>query len=93
LLEVNYTTKFKKDFKKQKVKLSFEDLYIFYQVIEKLRNRIALEPKFSDHPLEGEYGNCRDCHIKPDLVLIYYIDDESDQLVLMRLNSHSELFS
>ena len=49
MLEINYTTKFKKDFKKQKIKLSFEDLYIFYQVIEKLRNRIALEPNVFDN--------------------------------------------
>jgi mRNA-degrading endonuclease YafQ of YafQ-DinJ toxin-antitoxin module len=55
LLEITYTTKFKKDFKKQKIKLTFEDLYTFYQVIDKLKNKIDLEPKFSDHPLEGAY--------------------------------------
>lgn len=92
MLNINYTTKFKKDFKKQSGKLNFEDLYVFYQVIEKLRNKEALEPKFADHPLDGNYAKCRDCHIKPDLVLIYYIDKEKNELLLMRLNSHSELF-
>jgi len=43
-----------------------------------------------DHPLSGEWSDCRDCHIKPDLILIYRKPDEY-HLDLVRMGSHSEL--
>jgi mRNA interferase YafQ len=43
-----------------------------------------------DHPLSGEWSDHRDCHIRPDLVLIYRKPDD-DSLELVRLGSHSEL--
>ncbi len=43
-----------------------------------------------DHPLKGEWSDHRDCHVKPDLVLIYRKPDQ-DTLELVRLGSHSEL--
>lgn len=50
-----------------------------------------LPPAMEDHPLSGDWNGYRDCHIKPDLLLIYKkIDD--DILRLARLGSHSELF-
>lgn len=49
-----------------------------------------LPEKFRDHPLTGEWTDHRDCHIKPDLVLIYRIPN-ADSLELVRLGSHSEL--
>jgi mRNA interferase YafQ len=90
---IGYTNKFKKDFNKQKKNLSFEDLEKFYEVIRKLKNNENLEEKFKDHKLidDKNYKDCRDCHIKPDLVLIYHIDLEEKKLILMRFNSHSEI--
>ncbi|WP_428346784.1 type II toxin-antitoxin system YafQ family toxin [Moraxella nonliquefaciens] len=49
-----------------------------------------LPPKYKDHDLIGNYKGFRECHIKPDLLLIYQKDDEC--LSLARLGSHSELF-
>jgi mRNA interferase YafQ len=92
LLKLIYTTPFKKDFKKQKIKMSFDDFDEFFEVINKLRNSEFLEEKYVDHPLSGEYKDCRDCHIKPDLVLIYKINKKEHKLTLIRFNSHSELF-
>ena len=46
--------------------------------------------KYSDHPLTGNWVEHRDCHIKPDLVLIYRKPDKK-RLQLIRLGSHSEL--
>jgi mRNA interferase YafQ len=43
-----------------------------------------------DHPLSGEWNDHRDCHIRPDLILIYRKPD-GDSLELVRLGSHSEL--
>ena len=53
-----------------------------------------LPAKYCDHDLKGEWKDCRECHIKPDLLLIYEKSDEGELhlLKLERLGSHSELF-
>jgi len=50
----------------------------------------ALADRHHDHPLSGEWAGFRDCHVKPDLVLIYEKPDD-ETLRLVRLGSHSEL--
>jgi mRNA interferase YafQ len=59
-------------------------------VILPLANNQPLSEKFRDHPLSGNWKNYRDCHVRPDLVLIYRKLDP-DILELVRLGSHSEL--
>ncbi len=59
-------------------------------VVYHLLHAIPLPEKYRDHALTGNWTGYRDCHIKPDLVLIYRITD--DTLELHRLNSHSEIF-
>jgi mRNA interferase YafQ len=61
-------------------------------VIIKLQNRIPLDKKFQDHPLKGKLSHQRECHIYPDILLIYEIIEENDILLLVDLGSHSELF-
>jgi mRNA interferase YafQ len=93
LLDLQYTNKFKKEFKKlQKNVLDFDDLHLFFGVIHNLKNKIPLAQHFEDHPLKGEKQSRRDCHIRPDLVLIYKLDDVNNKLILERIGSHSELF-
>ncbi|MDR2188500.1 MAG: type II toxin-antitoxin system YafQ family toxin [Azonexus sp.] len=55
-----------------------------------LANDAPLEPRCYDHPLTGDWKDHRDCHIKPDLVLIYR-KPNADTLELVRLGSHAEL--
>jgi mRNA interferase YafQ len=50
-----------------------------------------LSPKYRDHDLSGDWAGYRECHVKPDLLLIYRRSD-ADTLKLARLGSHSELF-
>ena len=69
---------------------SLEKLFI---VIEKLANLEKLDDKYKDHSLLGEYKGLRECHIEPDWLLIYYIENNTLTLVLARLGSHSDLFS
>jgi mRNA interferase YafQ len=59
-------------------------------VLQAMANDQVLEPRHRDHALTGEWKDHRDCHIKPDLVLIYRKPDE-ETLQLVRLGSHSEL--
>jgi len=58
--------------------------------IKLLVNDHPLPPRYCDHPLSGDWKDHRDCHIKPDLVLIY-LKPADDTLSLVRLGSHSEL--
>jgi len=53
-------------------------------------NRATAPPRHRDHALTGDWRDHRDCHIKPDLVLIYRKPDD-DTLQLVRLGSHAEL--
>ena len=59
-------------------------------VLEALARDQPLEPRHRDHALTGEWNDHRDCHVKPDLVLIYRKPDDAT-LQLVRLGSHSEL--
>jgi mRNA interferase YafQ len=59
-------------------------------VIQTVANDQALEPRHRDHALSGSWKDYRDCHIKPNLVLIYQKPDDAT-LRLVRLGSHSEL--
>jgi mRNA interferase YafQ len=63
---------------------------VLFPVVEQIANDEQLAPKFRDHALTGDWSAHRDCHIKPDLVLIYHLPDEVT-LRLVRLGSDSEL--
>ncbi len=89
MLKLEYSTQFKKDFKKI-AKLPIPDVIEVGHVIKQLQLGETLPEKYVDHLLSGNWQNYRDCHVKPDLVLIYKV--ESDALRLARIGSHSELF-
>ncbi len=59
-------------------------------VVAALAGDVLLEPRYEDHPLGFSWNGYRDCHIKPDLILIYRKSDDG-RLLLARLGSHSEL--
>ena len=61
-------------------------------VIDLLCAQQPLPPNLHDHPLTGNYAGFRDCHVEPDLVLIYRIVQDKLQLLCVRLGSHSDLF-
>jgi len=61
------------------------------EILYKLINDEILPIKYKDHSLTGNWKNYRECHIKPDLLLIYRKID-LDILSLVRIGSHSELF-
>jgi mRNA interferase YafQ len=86
---LNYTARFRKDLKRErKTDPSVETL--LRKLISLLVEGKELPQKLKDHPLVGEWRDHRDCHLKPDLVLIYKVDEA--EVTLVRLGSHSELF-
>lgn len=86
-----WTGQFKRDYKREckgQHRTTLDD--DLFPVVDCLANDRPLEPHYCDHPLAGEWKDHRDCHIKPDLVLIYQKPDEGI-IRLVRLGSHSEL--
>ena len=89
---IDYTTTFKKDLKREKKGQHRKVVEaLLANVITLLASDAPLPVANRDHALAGEWKDHRDCHIKPDLVLIYRLPDEKT-LELVRLGSHSELF-
>ena len=85
---INYAKSFVKDYKK----LQTKEKDLTDALIDKLANGEALEPKHNDHALSGNLQGTRECHIKPDLLLIYEKFDDILQLNALRVGSHSKLF-
>lgn len=89
MLDLEYSSRFKKDFKKI-TKMGIRDILEVGNVISMLQRQESLSIKYKDHLLAGDWDGFRDCHIKPDLVLIYRCKD--NVLQLARIGSHSDLF-
>ena len=88
---VRYTTRFKRDYRREKAGRHGKRLDVILMEIVTLPAADAPLPRRAfDHPLTGEWSDHRDCHIRPDLVLIYRKPDDA-ALELVRLGSHSEL--
>ena len=81
-------TTFKKDYKK----LNLQEKEALKTVITSLANGETLDEVYKDHKLTGNYLGCRECHVKPDLLLIYKIDNNILELALVRTGNHSKLF-
>jgi mRNA interferase YafQ len=86
------STAFKKDYKREKKSRHKKGLEgRLMPVLELLAHDVVLPPEYRDHPLVGEWASYRDCHLRPDLLLLYRKPDE-ETLQLARLGSHAELF-
>lgn len=85
------TNAFKRDYKREKKSAHNRDLdEKLLPILTALARDTALPERNRDHALSGDWKNFRDCHVKPDLVLIYQKPD--GVLRLVRLGSHAELF-
>ncbi len=88
MLVADYTGQFKKDYKLA-MKRGF-DILMIDSIIQDLINEKPLHEKYKDHALSGGYKGYRECHIKPDWLLIYQIGN--GVIVFERTGSHSDLF-
>jgi mRNA interferase YafQ len=86
-----YATQFKKDFKRcQKRGYALQKILA---VMSDIENEIPLSPTLREHALHGEYAGSLECHIEPDWLLIYQIDDAIKELYFVRTGTHSDLFN
>ena len=90
MYQVKFTTTFKKSYKLMKKRGL--DISLLDDVIDKLRQGIPLEEKYKDHGLSGNFDGFRECHIKPDWLLVYLIENDILTLTLVDTGSHSDIF-
>ena len=79
-------------FKKQYKKLSSIDRELVKEVILLLAQNEKLDEKYKDHKLTGNFKDLKECHVKPDLLLIYKINDDVLELALVQVGNHNSLF-
>lgn len=88
---IKYTHQFKRDYRREEKAGKYKNLSkLFLSAVKLLSSDSVLPPRYQDHSLSGNWKDHRDCHIKPDLILIYRKPNDS-VLELVRLGSHSEL--
>ncbi|MBI9108649.1 MAG: type II toxin-antitoxin system YafQ family toxin [Spirochaetales bacterium] len=93
MYSIKTSTQFRKDIKRiQKSGRKKSDMTKIKWIIEQLTLPAALPEQNREHTLSGNYNIYRECHILPDLLLIYLQDKEANELFLYRIGSHSELF-
>lgn len=91
MLDIVLSNRFKKD-----LKLAARhgyNLELLDEIVDKLAKREPLPDKNWDHSLTGDYAGFRECHIQPDWLLVYRIEEEELFLFLSRTGTHSDLFT
>jgi mRNA interferase YafQ len=89
---IERTGAFQKDFKREKRGQHRRDIYsLVSDVVSLLAEDKPLSEKNRDHTLSGQWDDNRECHLKPDLLLIYR-KPNAEVLQLVRMGSHSEVF-
>jgi mRNA interferase YafQ len=86
--KVVYASQFKRDFKT----LNSTEQSETEEIIKRLARGETLDEKYHDHQLQGKLKEFRDCHVRPDLVLVYSIDNGVLELYAYRIGSHSKLY-
>jgi mRNA interferase YafQ len=89
---IERTGAFRRDFKREKRGSHRRDIEsVVFEIVSSLAQDNVLPEKNRDHQLSGNWRDHRECHLRPDLLLIHRKPD-ADVLQLVRMGSHSELF-
>ena len=89
-MTIKYQSAFRKDYKR--IKKRGYDVSLLKPVLEQLMAQKPLDKRYSDHQLTGNLAGCRECHITPDWLLVYEINQAELILYLMRTGTHSDIF-
>ncbi len=90
MYQVKFTSIYKKRYKLMKKRGL--DLSLLDEVVDLLRQGKQLDEKYRDHSLSGGFIGFRECHIKPDWLLVYLIENDILTLTLVDTGSHSDIF-
>ena len=89
--EIRNTTQFKKDYKLAKRRGM--NITLLKDIVTKLANGEPLDARHKDHPLSGDWIGHRECHIQPDWLLVYRIENDILVLTLSRTGTYSDVFN
>lgn len=90
MLKIVLSNRFRKDLKlAQKRGMNLD---LLKTVVNKLAGGEKLDRQYHDHDLTGDYSGFRECHVQPDWLLVYRIEQEELELFLFRTGTHSDLF-
>lgn len=89
MLKIKYTNAYKKSYKRMKKRGL--NLALLDDVVVRLAAGEILPNKYRDHALKGKFNRFRECHIQPDWLLVYLIEDEVLTLTLVNTGTHSDL--
>lgn len=89
-----YKIKFTKTFKKSYKRMAKRglDLSSLDKLIEKLSEGETLDQKYRNHQLKGKFSGFYECHIRPDWLLVYLLEDDILTLTLVDTGSHADIF-
>ena len=90
MLEIVLSNRFKKDLKL--ISKRGYDLNLLDKIVTQLANQQPLLPQNKDHNLSGDFIGFRECHILPDWLLVYRVDEGELILMLSRTGTHSDIF-
>ena len=90
MFTINFTTKFKKDFKV--VTNRRYNLLLLEEVIDHLVDTGTVPPKYKPHKLTGTFSDTWECHIKSDWLLLWIVDGQNKEIWLVATGTHSDLF-
>jgi mRNA interferase YafQ len=90
MLTIKFTSRYAKD--EKRAKRRGLPMHLLDEVLQTLCEQKPLAPKHYDHALSGVFDGFRECHIRPDWLLIYAVDGENLILTAFRTGTHSDLF-
>ncbi len=90
MYEIRWSARFRRDVKR--CKRQHKNMQLFKDIDALLISGKPLPQKNKDHFLSGNWGGHRECHISPDWLLIYKVNEEEELIEYVRTGSHSELF-
>lgn len=90
MYQIKFTTAYKKSYKLMK-KRGY-DLSLLDEAVDMLRQGKKLASRYKDHELSGNFRGFRECHIKPDWLLVYLVENDICTLTLVDTGTHSDIF-
>ena len=90
MYRVKFTTAYKRAYKLMKKRGA--DMALLDDVVDQLRRGETQAPRYRDHSLSGKFQGFRECHIKPDWLLVYLIENDVLTLTLVDTGSHADIF-
>ena len=90
MYELEYTGSFKKDYKR--IQKRGYDIELLITIFEQLTISANVNTEYKPHKLLGKYAGYWECHIKPDWLLIWEVNEQKQSVILHYTGTHSDLF-